>query len=318
MPRYLTPERYRYSYAGLVEPASTLLNDVALAFLIEQAESAIDAYLGFPLQLGGLEPHVVYGWQQPLDGVAAGTWRRRVRIPLFPAPARNLVRFNIHITNVGGSSAQASTAILSPTDIVINNLTGYFEAVPLQAILYSPLAAVWGLGLDPPIAEVDYESGYYLPYLGEALYDQGDHQTYRALRGMWATTYTLTGSAQPSTPPPTPAVIYKNGVVVASGITVNPQEGTVFFAVANAASDLVSADYTTQIPAQVQTATIEQVSYLINQRTLNLLGMGGLEQLKTQESFGRRSRTDDVMEDQLCAKARMKLAGFRRIPLAGA
>lgn len=316
MPRYLTPQGYRYSYDGMVDgPPGNAIKDMQLAALITRAEAAIDAYIGFDGRYGGLEPHVVYNFQQGFDFEA-----RRARIPLYPAPARNIKRFNIHISNAGGGQAAPADAIIQPDDIALNNTEGYFEAIPLQAITYSLSAVVWGLGLEPPIAEIDYESGFYLPYWGDTLYDTGDQLTYRAVRGFWAATYTQTGTNQPSTLPPTPAVIYKNGAPVSAGVTVNYTEGSVTFSAENATTDVITSDYTAQIPDVIAAACVDQVTWLLQQRALSQMGMGGLMEVNNGDQRLMRYRAENVKEDLLCAKARERLrtAGYKPTPLGGA
>lgn len=317
MSRYLTPQQYRAAFDGMVETDSRAVSDPQLAHLIARAEAAIDAYAGLDGRLGGFEPHVITGYQEAFDFDA-----RRARIPNFPAPARNLRRFNIHISNANDSQDAASSAVINVNDIAINNQSGYFEAVPLQAITYSLSAVVYGLGLQPPWVEMDYESGYYLPFLGDALYDTGDQTTYRAVRGFWATSYAQSGSSQPSVLPPVPPVIYLNGVAQPqnSGYTLNAQEGTVTFASAQTGGPTVTADYTAQIPDVIAFAAVDQVTWLLQQRALSQLGMGGLMRVQNGDQQLQRYRAEDTDEDQLCAKARRRLAyaGFHPLPLGGA
>jgi hypothetical protein len=313
MPKYVTPMCYRNAGEGMIDTTPAAITDFTLANIIEDAEAAIDAYFGFWPGFGGFEPHVVLNYEQGFDFEA-----RRARIPLWPAPARNLKRFNIHISNAGTAPNAAASAVVNPGDIVLNNVEGYFEAIPLTAITYSLAAVVWGLGLQPPIAEIDYESGYYIPYQGDLLYNlSNDNKTFQALRGFWVISYTLATAQQPYIQPPIPPNVYVNGVLQSPSLyTVNFTEGQVVFNSALPVGAEVTADYTATIPDLILSATIKQTTYLLQQRALNQKGLGGLESARSGNRQIRRAKTDDVEEDGLCAKARLKLVQFRNIPAA--
>lgn len=315
MPRYLTPTQYRYAFDGLVDPTNVkTYPDVLLGAFISRAEAAIDAYFGWPLQFGGAEPHIVYGAQEAFDIDA-----RRMRIPLAPVPARRILRFDLHVSNAGSGSGAMAGAVINPLDIAINNLDGYLEAIPLQAITYSLIPVVQGLGLEPPWIEMDYESGYYVPYSRDMLFDTGDGLTFRAMRGFWATEYTLTQSARPSASPPIPAVVYVNGVAKTAGVdyTADPVEGVVVFT-SSQAGKTVQADYTAQIPDVIRGACVDQVTWLLQQRDLTQMGMGGIYLLQNRDQKLQRGRDNDASEDALCAKARKRLENYVEIPVAGA
>lgn len=113
----------------------------------------------------------------------------------------------------------------------------------------------------------------------------------------------------------TPAVSYASGTVLAVGYSANYNDGSVVFT-ASQAGKAVTADYTSTIPEVVREATIAQTTYLLQQRALNLAEVGGLEQVRNGQREVRRARSDDVEEDQLCARARLKLAGYRSIAIA--
>lgn len=314
MPKYLSPLAYRFAYDGLVEPATstTLYPDALLASLIARSEAAIDAYVGMPLLTNnGFAPGVLGFVQQGFDMVG-GFGARKLRIPTPLVPVRNIKRIQIHISNAS-PSGEPLLAILEPGEVIINNWDGYCECIALT-LTYSLSAVVWELGANPPLAEWDLECGFYLPYLGDTLYDTGNGLTFRALRGFWASTYTQAPSAQPLTLPPVPPVIYLNGVVQASGFSINYAEGSVTFTTSQS-GQTVTADYTATIPEVIREAAIDQVTYLLQQRALNQAGMGGLEQARSADFFARRSRNDDTEEDQLCAKARLKLAGYKTIAI---
>ena len=178
-------------------------------------------------------------------------------------------------------------------------------------------AVVWELGLNPPILEVDMECGYYLPHLGDTLYDIGDHMNYRALRGFWATTYDQTITAQPQTLPPVPAVIYNNGSVITSGFTLNTTEGMVTFPTADSTRN-ITADYTAQIPDVVRDATIAQTSWMLAQRTLSQMGLLGVDDMKTGQTMVRRHQMmsgGTKVQAPLCEEALAKLSAYKSIAI---
>jgi hypothetical protein len=164
---------------------------------------------------------------------------------------------------------------------------------------------------------VDANVGYALPFLAQPLYDSGDGLTFNALRQFWASTYDQAISNQPNVLPPVPPVVYINGVAQAplTGYSVNYTEGSITFT-STQAGKTITADYTATIPDLVRDATVDQVTYLLTQRALTQAGIGGLEQVRNGNQQIRRSRTDDAEEDQLCAKARLKLAKFVPIAIA--
>jgi hypothetical protein len=197
---------------------------------------------------------------------------------------------------VQSGSSQPST--LPPVPPVI-----YVNGVPQAACTLS--AAL--------VANTPYTSLAVTP-LAQAL-TNGAQLVVNGGQGSTAITVTLSGnvSAGATTLPIaswTPLIAYPAGTVVASGYSVNYKEGAVTFTAKQSGNPTITADLTAQIPDLVRDACIEQVTYLLIQRTLNQAGMGGLEQVKTGDQFARRSKSDDAEEDQLCAKARLKLAGY--------
>jgi hypothetical protein len=432
MARYITPSRYRYAGDGLLGPNDSSVEDYELEMLIDRAEAAIDAYMAFPTRLqNGFAPGI-YFMQEPFY-----FRNRKNSLPIPPVPARQVTRLRVHISNVGSTvpisggaaTAQGLYAILDPGEIVLNNDDQYGETISLT-LTYSLSSVIWELGLDPPILEVDLETGYYLPHYGEKLYNMnGDLMLYRARAGYWASTFDMAPSILPNQLPSVPPLIYKNGQIVnatlltaplvagtsytsiqvapllqaaASGATftingsngLNPQqvypnltvtlsapasagattlsitsvtpvanypaaaipswyatgmttqnlpwlgnlngayltqgcaldytEGTVSFynsgtpssPIANSKTDIIQADYTGTIPSLVNEATISQVTYLLAQRRLNQLGAAGLELVKNGQQEIRRAKSDDMTEDGLCARARMKLSRYVSIALA--
>lgn len=307
MSKYITSALYTASATDGVAGVASL-TPIQLAQTISRAESGVDAYIGFNLLApNGFAPGTIGVVQHGFDFAT-----RRLRFPSPPVPVRNLKQIRILISQTGTSGVPQYANIL-PGEVAINNWQGYCEIVALT-LTYSTAGVVWSLGLEPPIATWDVETGYYLPVYADTLYDSGNGLLFLSTRAFWAATYDLPQSLQPLTLPPVPANIYINGVLQTTGYTVNYTAGTVTFT-ASQTGNTITADYTATIPALVAEATMEQVTYLLIQRNLNMIGVGGLEQVRNGQQFARRARTDDAQEDQLCAKARAKLTAYKPIAM---
>jgi len=281
-----------------------------LANFIARAEADIDAYMGFELSLGGFEPH--FAWYQE-------AWNQqtlKTRIPNTPVPVRQVTRYRIQVSNVSTAGA-GFFANINTGDVTLNIFGGYVEIVPLQAVTYAMTPVLVALGLNPPVVQMDYEVGYNLAAFGDTLYDTGDHVNFRALRGFWATGYTVALSIQPFLLPPSTPVIYVNGAPVGS-YTINYAEGLVTFN--SMTTGTVTADYQYVIPDPVRAATIAQTSYLIGQADLNALGMQGilLARNNTQE-LRRDSITHDnafsIQHSGMSRTASNLLDQYRAIPI---
>lgn len=283
MAKYLTPKQYFLLDDSL--PDATTMSPAIFARMIQRAESLIDTYVGFDARLGGFEAHSA-SYQSAFDDRTL-----RVKIPQHPVPVRAIDRYRIQVSNIGTSGA-GFFANIQPQDCVITDWGGYIEIVPLQAVTYSMTPFMLGLGLQPPIVQVDYQQGYYLPAYGEILDNpEDDLLTYHAQRGYWATSYVVPSYLQPFKLPPTTPVVYINGTATTVGATpytLDPIEGTVLFASQRAITDVISLDYTYTIPDPVRDATVAQVNYLLEQRGLNLMGMGGIEVARSRDQQIKR------------------------------
>lgn len=304
--KYLTIGQYKRFDDGM---ALGGVSDLTLALMISRAEADIDSFMGFDIKRGGFEPHVVttqYRFDQDT---------LKTPLPSYPIPVRQITRYRIHVSNlVNGSGFFAN---ISPNDCVINEDEGYIEIVPLQAISYSLAPALMQLGLQPPIVMIDAEVGFFIPVLSERCFDGGDHQTYYAMDGFWATSYDQSLPNQPNALPPVPPVIYKNGTAVTSGLyTFDAVDGSVTFTSPNQASDTVTIDYTKTIPDYVVEAAILQTSHLLGQRALNKLNLQGLEYARTGDQDVRKPRRYAVghmgrsTETALCEEAMSMLVKY--------
>lgn len=314
MPKYITVAQFRAADTGIVgTTANANISDLSLARQIAEAEADIDSYVAFPYYLnGGFEPHMTGLIQQGFD-----QYTRRLANMAGPVPIRNAQRYRIHISNAG-QTGQGLFASIDNGDVVINNAESYVEIVPLQAITYSLAPVVWDLGLEPPLIEADFEVGFYEPHFAETLYnDSGDNKTYRALNAFWASAYTQAIANQPNQLPPVPPVVYANGVVVPSGnYTINYTEGTVTFTVARASTDIITSDYTTQIPFNVRRAAIAQTTWRLALRAVTQQGALPYDLVKAGEMQVRRKDANQAGTSALCEEALHALAPYKRIPIA--
>jgi hypothetical protein len=313
MPRYITLAQYKSRFDVGMAAAFAPLSDLALANIISMAESDIDDFMEFDPLVGGFEPHTC--WYQH-------RWDERTLKTPSPngvTPVRVVDRYRIQVSNLSTTGA-GFFASINPADCVINVFEQYVEIVPLQAVTYSLSPVILQLGLRPPIVQMDTELGFYLPALGDTLYDSGDQTTYYALRGFWAQTYVMALSAQPAALPPVPPVVYVNGVLQASNTyTINYAEGSVKFNAAQSGHPVVTADYTYQIPDRVRDSAIIQTTYLLGQIQLNKMGMQGVEQVRSGFQQIKRHMGADMkgeLDSSLHADAAAKLLGYKPVAVA--
>lgn len=304
MGRYLTPSQYSRSADGMSSAIG--MSAEILDSFIQRACADIDGFMGFDPLLGGFDPH--NAWYQE-------AWNQKTlktRIPNTPVPIRNINRYRIQVSNVSTAGA-GFFANINSGDCTFNIFGGYVEIVPLQAVTYAMTPVLVGLGMNPPVVQIDYQVGYYLPSFGETLYDSGDHTTYRSLHGFWASNYNTALSIQPFQLPPVPPVVYINGTAQNGNYTINYVEGTVTFNAEQATSISVTADLTYQIPDLVKAAAVAQTSYLIGQTDLNQLGMQGIDLARNDHQEIKRYKSD---RDGLCPTAKQLLDQIVEIPIA--
>jgi len=301
--KYLTPTTYRLADDGI--QSLEKMTDETIARYINRAEAAIDAYIGFDARLGGFEPHSGI-WHQ--EGWNPRT--RRVRLPTFPVPIRQILSYRIHVSNTS-PGGQPFMATLLPGDCVVNEWEGYVEVVPLQSILYSLTPIIAQFGLRPPIVMLDFEAGFYFSAMNELLFNTGDCLTYRAQHQFWALTYTQMASAQPTILPPVTPLVYVNGVLASSTTyTVDSTEGQITFTSPQSRTATITASYTYQIPDNVREATIAQVTYLLGMRELTQMGFLGIHEARNgaqQIKRHIRQSTSEVIDEPSIAPLAMQL-----------
>lgn len=300
MPKYLTVNQYLAADEAV--PSIDVLTTTQLTTYIRRAERSIDTALLFDPRIGGFEPHAAW-IQQPFDMDT-----RKTRIPNTPIPIRAVQRYSIQIANASTESGAGFFTDVSQADIALNTYGGYIEVLPLQAILYTLVPVFSPFGMEPPVVQVEYTVGYYFPVTSETLTTE-DNQTYQAENGFWASAIDLAPSLMPTSfSYPTPTV-YVNGAVQTTGFTLDTSEGTVKFAATRADSDIVTADYSYQIPPAVVEATIAQTSYLLALRELNQYGMNALGRLSSDGQSLSTNAYNSALHG-LCPRARDLLSVY--------
>jgi len=288
------------------------LNDLSLVRTIARAETAIDAFMKFNMRVGGFEPHNV--WLQHKWDIDS----RQTPFPSHPIPVQSVNRYRIQVSNVSTNGAGFFASINSG-DCVINQGSSYVEIVPLQAITYSLSPVILQLGLKTPLVQMDSFVSFYIAVFGEQLIDTGDHISYKAVRGFWATSYLAALHIQPNQLPAIPPVVYVNGVATSSSnYSVNSIEGLVTFGTAQNSVPVVTADYTTVIPDSVKEACVRQTTYLLEQRSLRKQGLGGLDIAKSgDQQIQRIKQVRGVTKvEALCEDAVSCLDDYVEIAIA--
>lgn len=307
--KYITAQMFKDEDTGV---NLTGVTDLSLARYIARAETAIDAFMKFDMKVGGFEPHNVWLEQKWHDKL------RQIRFPNYPVPVQSVSRYRIQVSNLS-TDGSGFYATINPADAVIAPFSGYVEIVPLQAITYSLSPVILQLGLSNPLVQMDCFTSFYLPIFGEQLIDTGDHQNYQAVRGFWASTYQAAKHIQPNQLPAVPPVIYSNGSTVSSSLySVNYTEGRVTFNAVQSSAPVVTADYCATIPDSVREACVRQVTYLLEQRALTKLGMGGLDIAKSgDQQLQRIKQVRGVTRvEVLCEEASACLVDYMEIAIA--
>jgi hypothetical protein len=297
--KYLTVQQYKDMDTGV---SLSDINNFSLANKIAQAETAVDIYMKFDLKSGGFEPHNV--WLQKRWDITS----RQTPFPSYPVPVQMINRYRIQVSNISSSGA-GFFAQINSGDCVVNQFGGYVEIVPLQAITYSLSPVILQLGLKNPLVQMDSFVSFYIPVFGEVLTSVGDNLNYQAVRGFWASSYQAALHIQPYQLPAVPPNVYVNGVLTSNAnYTVNYSEGRITFTAQQAASAVISADYTATIPDPAREATLRQVTFLLQQRALNKLGMGGLDLARSGDQQIQRvkqvrgvTRVEALCEDAAAA-----------------
>lgn len=294
--KYLTGAQYLRTDMGISGAASlpteTLEEQIALA------EDDIDEYMAFDLQTGaGFQPHVA-SVQAPWNDKT-----RRMRVPNFPIPIRQALRYRIQVSNAS-SLGDGFFATIQPGDVTYQTFAGYTEVVALTSVVYSMAPVLIAFGKRPPVIQLDYEAGFTIGVTGEKLRDSGDHTTYYFRNGFLATTYTVALSIQPLNLPQTPPIVSVNGTSVSSSAyTLDTDEGTVTFATPNGSTDKVTANYCYTIPRQVRDATVYQTTWRLAQRKVAQMGALPFDSIRSGNQQLKRKAANEAGSGALCEDA---------------
>lgn len=265
---YMTPERFRTFGTGVDLDE---IEDVALRSHLTTASSMVDAYCTIPMLpqrhdfRGGTITDEEHQWNLGDRRVDWGTQR------LFPhhGPVREVTQFRIVATN-------NQYVEISPDDLIINNISGWVEVVSLavsQVGLFG-FGIIPILGLSVPLAKLSYRYGWEFVVTSEFL-EPTDARTYRAQNQFWVVD-SLT--------------VYVNGAEADPGdYTVELTEGTVEFTDQLTDGDLVTADYSYTLPAEIAQATGLIATSLLDEQDLRAKGMGRLEAVQVEEVSLRRT-----------------------------
>lgn len=309
MGKYLTASQYLNEDDGILP--TDMPTPMTLERVIRRAESLIDMYMGFDPRLGGFElGNRLYQREWDMKSL-------KTRLPNFPVPIIKVNNYQIQVSTVN-SSGTGFYAIINTGDVNYNAFSHYIEITPLQSVTYSLSPIMMAFGLRPPIVRVEYESGYYLPKFAEQLDDIGDHLSYWARRGQWATTNDLSPQLNPTFQAlPIPFTIFKNGVQVTTGFQVDTVNGLVVFTSANLPGDVITASYCSTIPDQVHDSTVAQVTWLLGERRLHQQGVLGTDYVRTGDDFVRRRAANQKRPNSLCEDAITYLDEWKQIGIAG-
>lgn len=262
IPIYITPSRYRAAGFGI---DVSDMEDAELAAVLRRASSLVDTYCAIPLLpsrhdfRGGSITNEQLPWR-----LGTETWTRingTRRVYFKHPPIQTVTSFVVKFTNT-------YQVEIDPANLYINRIEGWAEVVSLAAVVSGMYPVGINFGLYTPVAEVSYTYGYAFEVIGERMYVT-DGNTYQAGHGAWSIS-------------PDP-VIYRNGVAVTTGFTIDYDEGEVTFTSPNAATDVITADYTYTLPDGITQATAITATSMLGERALAAKDMTGLSSIKVAE-----------------------------------
>lgn len=270
------------------------LDDVALESLCAQASAIVDSYCLVPRApqmhdlKGGTITAEVHEWRYPSSAFDIG--QRRVYVMHRPLTAISQLRIYV--------SRQPIYLEIAPEHLVINPSSGYADIVALALTtsgLFNALI-VPNVGALSPIVEINYTYGSTFGVIGEVLLET-DALTFRAENQFWT-------ADDP--------VVYKNGTIVTTGITLDRTEGTVTFTDPLTASDVITADYIHRLPNSVMHATAYIAAFLRSGAKNRKRGMERLGSIAVAEVKITRAPAVSIENiDELVPEAAMLLADYR-------
>lgn len=273
--KYLTPAIVRAQPQGLPigkpwdhPPA---VSDLDILGWINEAEGMIDAYMGFDERnsLG-----FAYGTRGEAQVWDPNT--RRVSPSSFPTPVQSIQAFTIQYGQ-NPSDGSAESATIPVNQVIINNDDNYFEVITLAVLLAGIAPVLAFTGVIEPVARLTYTAGYQVVKKGLRLFSARGIP-YQSLVPMWDTTQPIT--------------VYRNGTPLdESAYTLNAADGSLSIPTA-VYSDVITADFTHQIPDVVTRATRRaMLEGPIADYFANTFGMTGISSMKTADQSIARGGT---------------------------
>ena len=258
---YVTPERYRTMGYGV---DISDVEDVELRSILARASSMVDAICAVPRLpqkfdfRGGTITGERHEWYiDPYDRP------HPYRFRLFHRPVKTIDSFRIY-------SGPRIYIEIPPADMMINQSASYVEIASLHLTQFG----IWGAGIVPlyglyyPMYETDYTYGYEFGIVDEVL-EPTDAGLFRAQNQYWLSTATTT--------------VKKNGTTLTSGYTVDYTEGTVTLDANPAATDTVTATYTSTLAPEIRDATAMIATHMMGEREMEERGMAAVGSLSVAE-----------------------------------
>lgn len=285
---YITPTKLRNSALGTVIGNRT---DAQLLSLIRIASGLANRACTAPRIYdfrGGTVVNEQHPWDIGNDHVAGS---RRV-YPFHP-PVKTISRFQIRVTQGG-----AGVVDFPSSQIYLNKQDGYVELVSLSLTTASVYAAglIPNIGLATPIAELDYDYGTTFIVTDERLSTVSGDKLFLAESQFW------TNDAP---------VVKVAGIVVPSGFTFDPYEGSILFASPVAPGADVTVSYSHKLHPDIAEATGMIAADVVAQTRLNAAGLQGLSGLRVLEVEMRQSKTAGFAQVPVNPAAAMLLEPFR-------
>lgn len=286
MQPYVTPERYRTMGLGADLEG---VEDWELRSILSSATSLVNTYCNVPLLpqahdfRGGTITNEQHQWTADPHGK---------RIYLWHTPIKTITSLKVMATSNQYLDVSADELFIQPGE-------GYTEIVALALTSVGLFgAAVPVIGLTNPITRTSYTYGYEFPVTGEYL-EPTDAWTYRAQNQFWTAA---------------DVTVYRDGVEITTGFTVDRIEGAIVFDEPQEHDDILTVDYTYSLPREIAQATAIAATTALAERDLTSKGLGQLAEIAVEEVRLRRDarRTGTVVaQEALPDSAQALLSGFR-------
>ncbi len=267
---YLTPERFRTMGLGV---DLTDVDDIELQSMLARASATVDDYCNVPVLpnpfdfRGGTMTDEAHEWSDSL-------YDRPRPYRFWPmvasvVPVLSVEQFRVYSTpNV--------YVEIDETEMFINNTGGWIEVSSLKLTQFG----IFGAGIVPaligmyhPVAKCTYTYGWTFASVDEVMYPV-DAQRYQAQSQWWY-----------DDPAP---VVEVNGAAAGTH-TIDYDEGTVTFASALSATDVVTVSYSYKLPWQISHATGIIAADDFGEKKMRSRGMTGLDSIQVGEITLRRA-----------------------------